>query len=183
MVHLAFSLRSFWRILGFLLLGSIHTLPFGAVNCWFLISIHLIMSSWFELPIAGNCLPMLLPTVQILHLPYSIMLHTCQSAQIFRDCSSGSQSSTQVGCSTECNIYNTLQLPYDIKNRRSTSVWLSGLRIPTASILRTGSPNIDRSSCCATTRSFAVRSTHPLVSSPISRPRSHLQSQRADDLY
>ena len=84
MVHLALSLRTkISKILSLLLLGSIHTLPFGADNCCFLTSLHLIMSSWFGTPIAGNGLPMLLSKVQILHVPFSIMPHTCQSMQTF----------------------------------------------------------------------------------------------------
>jgi hypothetical protein len=95
MFHLALSLlKKILKILSFLLLGFIHTLPFGAVNCWFLTSLHLTISSGFGPPIAGNGLPMQLPKIQILHVPYSSMPHTCQSMQTFlpkfRDCSSQS---------------------------------------------------------------------------------------------
>lgn len=141
MVHLALSLRTkISKILSLLLLGSIHTLPFGADNCFFLTSLHLIMSSWFGTPIAGNGLPMLLPKVKSLQVPNSIVTHLSinadLSAQTFRDYSSGSQTSTEVGCSTECNIYFAAALQH--KKRRSMSEWLSGLRVPTVSILRTG---------------------------------------------
>jgi len=84
MGHLALSLlMKILKVFSFLLLGSIHKLPFGADNCWFLTSLHLIISSWFGPPIVGNGLPMLLSKVQILHVPFSIMPHTCQSMQTF----------------------------------------------------------------------------------------------------
>jgi hypothetical protein len=170
MIHLALSLlKKILKILSFLLLGFIHTLPFSAVNCWFLTSLHLIISSGFGPPIAGNGLPMQLPKIQILHVPYPSMPHTCQSMQTFLPKFSRLFKSifTEVGCSAEFDIYNTLQLPYNIKNDVPCLKWLSSFQVPTANILRTGSPNIARSSCCATARSFAVRTTHPLVSSAL----------------
>ncbi len=55
-------------------------------------------------------------------MPCSIMSHTCPLiqtflAKIFEIILSANHSSIEAGCLTECNIYNTLQLPCKIKDK------------------------------------------------------------------
>lgn len=109
--------RSFRKAFGLLIVGFVHAALFAAAgllasNLTTLGNEVLVRSpdcgQWSSDFIANSSDPAHALYDYATHLSINADL----SAQYFRDCLSGSQSSAEIESSTECNVFKTLQLPY-----------------------------------------------------------------------
>lgn len=109
--------RSFRKAFGLLILGLLHVISFAAAG---LLASHLTTLGNEVLVRSANCGQWSTniidnssdPTRALFDYATHLTINAEMSAQYFQNCMSGSQSTTEIQSSTECNAFKTINLPY-----------------------------------------------------------------------